>query len=218
MKNKSHESYRFLPSSLASATLNSFNKVTSWLINLKVNPNLISILGLIAGLASGAFFFFGKPLWAALLIVFCGAFDILDGKVAVQANKKSLYGAIFDSSLDRYSEFFIYFGLAFYFRNHWTLWVIFFTFLGSMMVSYTRARAEGLGIACNVGIMQRAERMILLFAGAFFGALFRVFDSVMPVVLILIAFFSNISSIQRIQYVKRVEQRMNQDKEVTNHG
>jgi CDP-diacylglycerol--glycerol-3-phosphate 3-phosphatidyltransferase len=189
------------------------NRVAKLFAGLNVNPNVLSILGLLAGIGAGFLYAFGHPGWAAVLITICGVFDILDGRVAAHANKKSLYGAIFDSTLDRYSEFFIYLGLAVYFRNRWPLWILFFTFLGSTMVSYTRARAEGLGIDCRVGIMQRAERMILLVIATLVGIGFKVFDPAMIVVLIAIALFSNITALQRTFYVRKVEQQRKLEKE-----
>jgi CDP-diacylglycerol--glycerol-3-phosphate 3-phosphatidyltransferase len=176
-------------------------------IRLNASPNFLSILGLLSGIAVGWFFYVGRPIPAAIFIFLCGVFDVLDGKVAIRTNKKSLFGAIFDSTLDRYSEFFIYLGLAVHFRSHWTLWVIFFTFLGSTMVSYTRARAEGLGFDCGVGIMQRAERIVLLFFGATIGAAFDVLDPAMTIVLLLIAVVSNITALQRTFYVRKAEKQ-----------
>jgi CDP-diacylglycerol--glycerol-3-phosphate 3-phosphatidyltransferase len=189
------------------------NRIAKIFAGLNVSPNVLSVLGVVAGMGAGLLYALGCPGWAAVMIIICGVFDILDGKVAAQANKKSLYGAIFDSTLDRYSEFFIYLGLAFYFRNRWPLWILFFTFLGSAMVSYTRARAEGLGIDCRVGIMQRAERMILLVLATLIGIAFRVFDAAMIVGLIAIALFSNITAFQRTFYVRKIEQQRKLKKE-----
>jgi CDP-diacylglycerol--glycerol-3-phosphate 3-phosphatidyltransferase len=165
--------------------------VAYFFVNLKIGPNALSFIALISGIAAGVLFFLRHPFWAGIAIVVCGLFDILDGKVAVNTNKKSLFGAMFDSTLDRYSEFFIYLGLAAYFRNHWALWLTFWTILGSSMVSYTRARAEGLGIECKIGIMQRAERMLLLFLGSMIGSLFNIFDLAMITALAIIAVLSN---------------------------
>jgi CDP-diacylglycerol--glycerol-3-phosphate 3-phosphatidyltransferase len=184
------------------------------LVRLKVGPNFITFLALVAGLAAGALFAFDHPRWAVVLIFVCGVLDIIDGKVAVKAKKQSLYGAIFDSTLDRYSEFFIYFGLAYYFRGRWPMWIPYFTFLGSTMVSYTRARAEGLGIECKVGFMQRAERMTLLVLGALIGTIFKVFDPAMITVLTAIAVVSNITAIERTLLVRKIERQMKKDKEV----
>jgi len=101
----------------------------------------------------------------------------------------------------------MYMGLAYHFRAHGTLWLTFAAFLGSTMVSYTRARAEGLGIDCKVGIMQRAERMVLLFAGTAFGLVFRIYDPAMTAVLAFIALGSNVTAVQRLAYVRRYEKQ-----------
>ena len=207
MNSQTEQSYRILPKKLISFTLDSLNQVAYLFVNLKIGPNALSFMALISGTGAGVLFFLKHPFWAGIMILFCGLFDILDGKVAVNTNQKSLFGAIIDSALDRYSEFFIYLGLAAYFRNHWALWLTFWTILGSSMVSYTRARAEGLGIECKIGIMQRAERMLLLFLGAMIGSLFNIFDPAMITVLAIIAVFSNITAIQRTFYVKKVEKQ-----------
>ncbi len=203
-----------VPQKLIQGLHASLGRLADFLIRLNISPDVITVLGLLAGLASGLLFALNRPLGAAGFIVICGLFDILDGKVATKANRQSLYGAIFDSTLDRYSEFFIYLGLAVHFRNRWPLWVVFFTFLGSTMVSYTRARAEGLGIECRAGLMQRAERMILLVLGSLIGSLLEVFDPVMTAVLIFIALVSNITAFQRTYLVKKAEERLKSEKEV----
>lgn len=205
MNSQTEQSFRILPKKLISFTFDSLNPVAYLFVNLKISPNALSFMALISGIGAGVLFFLKHPFWAGIMIVISGLFDILDGKVAVNTNQKSLFGAIFDSALDRYSEFFIYLGLAAYFRNHWALWLIFWAILGSSMVSYTRARAEGLGIECKIGIMQRAERLLLLFLGAMIGSLFNIFDPAMITVLAIIAVFSNITAIQRTFYVKKVE-------------
>lgn len=207
MNSQTEQSFRILPKKLISFTLDSLNQVAYLFVNLKIGPNALSFMALISGTGAGVLFFLKHPFWAGIMILICGLFDILDGKVAVNTNQKSLFGAIIDSALDRYSEFFIYLGLAAYFRNHWALWLTFWTILGSSMVSYTRARAEGLGIECKIGIMQRAERMLLLFLGAMIGSLFNIFDPAMITVLAIIAVFSNITAIQRTFYVKKVEKQ-----------
>jgi CDP-diacylglycerol--glycerol-3-phosphate 3-phosphatidyltransferase len=203
-----------IPERWIQAFLGSLGRLADILVRFGVSPNLITFFALLAGLAAGAFFALNSPGWAAVLIFICGALDVIDGKVAVKAGKKSLYGAIFDSTLDRYSEFFIYFGLAYYFRGRWPMWIPFFTFLGSTMVSYTRARAEGLGIECRVGFMQRAERMILLVLGTVVGMIFNVFDPAMIVVLTAIAVISNVTAIDRTLLVKKIERQMTKQKEV----
>jgi len=207
MNDQTRETARILPEKLRSFTSHHLNKVASLFINLNMNPNALSIFATIVGIGAGVLFVFDEPFWAGILIIICGMLDILDGKVAVGTHKTSIFGAIFDSTLDRYSEFFIYLGLAVYFRDHWALWITFFTFLGSTMVSYTRARAEGLGIECKIGVMQRAERMVFLAFGSIIGPLFKIFDPLMIGILIIIALLSNITAIQRTLYVKKIEQQ-----------
>ena len=218
MSIQTQQTSRILPRRLIASFPRHLSRLTSLLISLRVNPNTISVLALLAGLGAGLLFYFQKPLWAGIVVIICGLLDILDGKVAVGSKRKSLFGAIFDSTLDRYSEFFIYLGLAAYFRNHWALWLAIFAFLGSTMVSYTRARAEGLGVECKVGIMQRAERMVFLSSGSILGSLFKVFDPAIIGVLVLIAIFSNIAALQRTFYVRKVEKQKKSKKEVPTNG
>lgn len=205
MDNQKQQTTRILPKQLSIFADNSANSIADLLISLKFTPNFISFIALVLGLAAGILFALAQPLWAGIVIILCGFFDLLDGQVAIKTDKKSLFGAIFDSTLDRYSEFFIYLGIAYYFRHHWALWLCFFTFFGSFMVSYTRARAEGLGIECQIGIMQRAERLGLLAIGSLLGSAFGEFDTVMIAVLISIAVVSNFTAFQRIFYVKKIE-------------
>ena len=217
MHEEAEKTVRILPQFLISGTLSFFDKTAVYISRWNVSPNFISTLGLFFGAAVGFFFYMNKPLWAGVFIVICGISDILDGRVAVRSKRQTLFGAIYDSSLDRYSEFCMYLGLAFHFRVHWGLWLVFLAILGSMMVSYTRARAEGLGIECRLGMMQRAERVVILAAASFIGALFGVFDAAALVALALIAVFSNIAAVQRIVHVKKVDrERRGKDPDLNN--
>lgn len=203
---------RILPRPLIEAVRKLIEKTVVLFIKLKFTPNTLSVITLFWGLGSGLFFAFGRPIEGAILLLLCGMFDVLDGMVAVRTNRQSLFGAIFDSTLDRYSEFFVYLGIAYYFRDHWAVWVPFFTFLGSTMVSYTRARAEGLGIECKVGVMQRAERIVFVSLGAIIGSFLNIYEPVIIGILIIIALISNIAAFQRTFYVKKVEkQRKHED-------
>lgn len=214
MNSETKEINRIIPKKLISFVLNCLDFLASFFITLRIGPNTLSTLALVAGIVAGTLFIFERPLLAGIMILICGIFDILDGKVAESMNKKSLFGAIFDSTLDRYSEFFIFLGIIAHFRNHWALWITLAAMLGSALVSYTRARAEGLGVECRVGIMQRAERIVFLALGAVLGSLFKVFDPTMTVVLTMIAVISNITVIQRILYVRKVENAKKAEKEV----
>ena len=119
MHDEAEKSARILPQFLISGTLSFFDKIAVSISGWNVSPNFISTLGLLFGAAVGYFFYANKPLWAGAFIVICGISDILDGRVAVRSNRQTLFGAIYDSSLDRYSEFCMYLGLAFHFRVHW---------------------------------------------------------------------------------------------------
>jgi CDP-diacylglycerol--glycerol-3-phosphate 3-phosphatidyltransferase len=213
MNSEARESARILPKKLIHFVLQTADHLASVLVSLRIGPNVLSFMALMAGLMAGILFILELPLWAGIAILVCGTLDILDGKVAANANKKSLFGAMFDSSLDRYSEFFIYLGIAYHFRDHWAIWVVFFTLMGSGMVSYTRARAEGLGFECQVGIMQRAERIVILALGAILGSILKVFDPLMISVLVIIAVVSHITTAQRILHVKKVAKQKRPDKE-----
>lgn len=216
MGNQKHQTPRILPKQLVTFADHSADSISNLFISLKFTPNSISFIALLLGLLAGILFALAQPLWAGVVIVLCGFFDILDGQVASKTNKKSLFGAIFDSTLDRYSEFFIYLGIAYYFRHHWAIWLCFFTFFGSLMVSYTRARAEGLGIECQVGIMQRAERIGLLALGSLLGSAFGVFIPVMIAILITIGVVSNFTAFQRIFHVQKVENTRKSEKNKQN--
>src|SRR5205085_3594803 len=101
--------------------------------------------------------------WAGALILFAGLFDMIDGQVARIGNMTSRFGALYDSVLDRYSELIMFLGICYYLvAHHYFLSSLsaFIALVGSIMVSYTRARAEGLGIPCKEGLMQRPERVI----------------------------------------------------------
>lgn len=207
MDTHKQQTTRIIPKKLSIFAVNSAAGISDIFIKMKFTPNSISFIALVLGLTAGILLALAQTLLAGVMIILCGFFDLLDGQVAVKTNKKSLFGAIFDSTLDRYSEFFIYLGIAYYFRHHWALWLCFLTFFGSFMVSYTRARAEGLGIECQIGIMQRAERIGLLAIGSLFGSIFDVFDTVMIAVLITITAVSNFTAFQRIHHVKKIETR-----------
>jgi len=209
MANYESKGFRFLPVKLIILTLDLFDRVSRLFVRLNVHPNWLSLAGFISGLLVGIFYATHQPLWALFFLAFCGMLDILDGKVATNGNKKTIFGAVFDSSLDRYSEFAMYLGLGFYYKTHWILWVLALAFLGSTMVSYTRARAESLGIDCRVGMMQRAERLVILLLGNFIGLVFHCFNQAMIVSVVIIALGSNITAIQRLAYVYNYEREKN---------
>jgi CDP-diacylglycerol--glycerol-3-phosphate 3-phosphatidyltransferase len=137
-------------------------------------------------------------LYAGLVIIGAGLFDMVDGRVARQTNQVSVFGAFFDSVLDRYSDVALFFGLlVFYARGNrfFYVFLVAFVMTASLMVSYTRARAEALIGSCKVGFMERPERIVLIIL----GALFERWD-VMPAALWVLAILSTITVIHRIRY------------------
>jgi CDP-diacylglycerol--glycerol-3-phosphate 3-phosphatidyltransferase len=184
-----------------------------------IHPNILSVSGLVLSAAGGLLYCHGRFFWAAWVVVFAGICDTLDGQIARQTNKRSAFGAFFDSTLDRYSDMFLLIGLAYYFaggpsflgtsgRNApsgsdpWAVLVIVLAIAGSFMVSYTRARAEGLGMECKGGLMQRPERITLLIIGSLLGSLPTVGPFILKLALLLLAVSANVTAIHRIILVK----------------
>jgi len=151
------------------------NPLVKGLIKLGLTPNAVTTIGLILNIGVAVIFIIGGERgnrgdlryvgWAGALVLFAGLFDMLDGQVARLGNMSSTFGALFDSVLDRYSESVMFFGICYYLvSHHYFISSIFafIAFIGSMMVSYTRARSEGLGIENKGGLMQRPERVVLI--------------------------------------------------------
>ncbi|HEU4633898.1 MAG TPA: CDP-alcohol phosphatidyltransferase family protein [Flavisolibacter sp.] len=145
------------------------------LIRLGLTPNAVTVIGFILNIGVAVVFVVGAEKtnrgdlsyvgWAGALILFAGLFDMLDGQVARLGKMSSSFGALLDSVLDRYSELFMFLGICYYLiAQHYFISSLFafIGLIGSMMVSYTRARAEGLGIECKGGLMQRPERIVLV--------------------------------------------------------
>jgi len=154
--------------------------------------------------AGGAMFIGG---W---LVIAAGTMDVLDGGIARRSGGGTVRGAFVDSVVDRYAELFTYAGLAFYFRDSWVLWVIGLALFGGLMVSYARARAEGLGVECPVGAAQRPERIVLLGFGAFLSdiaahlwcAWTGVFSHALLVTaLVAMAILANVTALGRARWV-----------------
>jgi CDP-diacylglycerol--glycerol-3-phosphate 3-phosphatidyltransferase len=140
-----------------------------WCVRWAVSPTHLSFAQLLGSALVGVGYAAGAPFTAGWLLLLTGTLDIIDGRVARRTGGASARGAFLDSVIDRYVESFAYFGLAVYFRTSWALWAVLFALLGSLMVSYARARAEGLGIALRGGTFQRPERIVFLGFGTVFG-------------------------------------------------
>ena len=190
------------------------------LARLGVHPNVLSLAGLILSVVAGLIYGMGSFFWGAWVVALAGTCDALDGQIARQTGKNSRFGAFFDSTLDRFSEVFIYAGLAWRFsggrpvlflgglssttdvRCPWTVIFIVLAIAGSFMVSYTKARAEGLGVDCEVGWMQRPERVTLLIIGSLLGSFPVIGLVMMKLTLLLLALLSNFTVLQRMIHVR----------------
>jgi len=149
--------------------------VVRLLISMGLTPNIVTTIGVILNLGVAGIFILGAEKgmrgdlsyvgWGGALILFAGIFDMLDGQVARLGNMGSRFGALFDSVMDRYSELVMFLGICYFLVAHHyfiSSMIAFVALIGSMMVSYTRARAEGLGIPCKDGLMQRPERVVII--------------------------------------------------------
>ena len=168
---------------------------------LGLGPMFFTVLGLALGLAAGAAFAFGRLRTGAALILAAGAADMLDGAVARVGNRTSRFGAFFDSVADRYSESGYLAGLVYYYAaaGHEVMAVVTVVVLsGSLLVSYAKARAESLGVRCDVGLLERPERMVLLALGYLVGGYGAV------VAMVFLAVFSHVTALQRIVHTRRV--------------
>src|ERR1700748_2335014 len=151
------------------------NPLVRLLIRAGLTPNMVTTIGLLLNIGVAIIFISGAEEgrrgdlsyvgWAGALILFAGLFDMLDGQVARLGNMSSVFGALYDSVLDRYSEMVMFLGICYSLIAHHYFLSSLFAFIaliGSMMVSYTRARSEGLGIQNKGGLMQRPERVVLV--------------------------------------------------------
>src|SRR5207249_4897233 len=182
----------------------------SALIRLHVRPNLITTVGTLVVIASATAFAVGSVRWGGFLLLFSGLFDMVDGRVARQGDMTTTFGAFYDSTLDRVGEAALVSGGAVYFlrggvaADRVTLAVVacLVALSASLLVSYTRARAEGLGLTAQVGIAQRAERVLLLGAPTlFFGAGNR--GMLLFWIVVVLALATSVTVVQRVLYVAR---------------
>lgn len=183
--------------------------VSEWLIRRRVRPNTITSTSAIVVIGAGAAFGLDLPRLGAVWLLLSGLLDILDGQVARGGGMVSKFGAFFDSTLDRIGEAILFAGVAIYFQTAPSqavpvLGVVLTlaTLTGSFLVSYTRARAEGLDLECRVGLAQRPERILglgaptLLFGSGPHGILLLV-------IMFILAVLSWITVVQRVRHVYR---------------
>ena len=174
------------------------DSIVNLLASLHVHPNILTLTGMVINIFAMILFAQGKFILAALVIVFAGIFDIVDGEVARRTKRVTKFGAFFDSVIDRYSDLLLLLGLIIWYAKIHRIFYVGLTglvLIGSVLTSYTRARAESLIPACKVGFLERPERIVLLIIG---GLTDR-----MAAVLWVMAILSNWTVSQRIWYTWR---------------
>lgn len=171
----------------------------------RISPNVLTFLGLVINTIAGILFGYANAqnydrmfMYAGLVIIGAGIFDMVDGRVARATGQVTTFGAFFDSVIDRYSDVALFFGLLVYYaraNRFFYLVLVAFVMVSSVLVSYTRARAESLIGSCKVGFMERPERVVLVII----GGLFARWGAMAPVLWVL-AVLSTITVIHRIVY------------------
>ncbi len=198
------------------------NPLVKGMIKVGITPNIVTTMGFIGNIAAAVFFIYASQEpdlaaltttlgWGGFIIIVSGLFDMIDGRLARMGNMSSSFGAMWDSTLDRYSELVSLFGIVLVFLEakgwFWMGVVTFAAMVGSVMVSYVRARAEGLGIECKVGLMQRPERVVVTAVTAMLtgvtGSLWWLAGG-----MIVIAVLANITAFWRVGYCyKKLNER-----------
>jgi CDP-diacylglycerol---glycerol-3-phosphate 3-phosphatidyltransferase len=183
--------------------------LTDWMVRRNVHPNLLTTMGFAVTVVAGGFYAVDHVRTAGFFVLLGGAFDIFDGRVARQSGLASKFGSFYDSTLDRISEVVVYLGLLSLYNRYQAdltditmVYLILLAMAGSLMVSYTRARAEALGLDCKVGFMQRPERIVLLGGASLaFGLMWE--GKAISIVIIVVALLTNVTAVQRIVWVQR---------------
>ena len=136
-----------------------------------MNPNMITVISPFLAIISAVFFAYGNLIGGAFFILLSGFLDVLDGAVARRHDRASPFGAFLDSTMDRFADAIIFIGIIFGGYCHWFVGVL--AIHSAITVSYVRARAESQGVECNIGIAERAVRLIIIMAGAVIAAIFN---------------------------------------------
>jgi len=204
-----HRGVRLLPAPLISGFSDLVSPVSEWLIRMRVRPNTITSASAIVVIGAGAAFGLHMPRLGAAWLLLSGLLDVLDGQVARRGGMVSRFGAFFDSTLDRIGEAILFAGIAVFFQTapgqsvpELGVLLTLAALTGSFLVSYTRARAEGLDMDCQVGLAQRPERILGLGAPTlFFGA--GPGGILLLVIVAALAVLSWVTVVQRVAHVFR---------------
>src|SRR5437867_9476568 len=179
------------------------DRIVAALALSRIHPNVLTFLGLVINTWAAVLFAAGSFRAAGLVVILAGLFDMVDGRVARETNRVTRFGGFFDSVLDRYSDLALFMGLLVYYATINRFFYIVLTAIvmtGSVMVSYTRARAEVTIPKCKVGFLERPERVVLIIIGA-------LFDRMAPA-LWVIAVLSNLTVIHRMIYTWQEAKRL----------
>lgn len=169
----------------------------------KINPNILTFCGLLINIVAASFLATGRFRTAGLVIIFAGLFDMVDGRVARATNQVTRFGGFFDSVLDRYSDLALLMGLLVYYgKINRPVYVVLTAIVmtASVMISYTRTRAENIIPTCKIGFMERPERIVLLIIGALFQR--------MAPVLWVIAVVGNLTVVHRMIFTYQEAARL----------
>ncbi len=192
-----NSSRRLIPESFQTGFMRMLAPLVRLLTKWGVNPNLLTLAGVIITCFATVAFFMKSPRLGGFLVLLGGLCDAIDGSLARNAGKATRFGALLDSSVDRYAEFVMLFGIGGYFlmiADYVNSAVTFLALCGSFMVSYTRARAESLGLAAKVGVMQRPERIVFLGTGAL------IHPIALTIAIWMVAIFANFTALQRLRF------------------
>jgi CDP-diacylglycerol--glycerol-3-phosphate 3-phosphatidyltransferase len=199
-----------LRTSLQQQTRRTAERLVTPLARTGITPNGLTVVGLLLNVAAGLVLASGAFVIGGILVLVGGAFDMFDGALARVKNQKTVFGQFFDSTVDRYSEAAVFLGLLVAFLREpqtQTDWLssagvvlCYLVVIGSIMISYTRARAEGLEprVDCEVGWLQRPERIIALGIGLLLPR------PILLAVLVALAFFTQVTVLQRVLHVRRL--------------
>jgi len=186
--------------------------VENFCLRIGIHPNTITLVGFMFNVFVGILYASGHFLWGGWLLLFASSFDFLDGRIARITNQTSVKGGYLDSILDRYIDIIIFAGLATYYRDTFVYYFCLAAIMGTFMVSYTKCKAESMGLKCDVGLMQRPERIVMLGMGSIISSIFQI--SIMPFwdapfnppqhllifIIIMMAVLTNFTALHRIHY------------------
>jgi CDP-diacylglycerol--glycerol-3-phosphate 3-phosphatidyltransferase len=203
--------------SIGKGAMRIINAMVRWLAFGGVSPNILTVIGVMINVGCGVLFGLGAFFWAGIVLIVANLFDMLDGNVARLTGRVTKFGGFLDSSLDRVSDMVVFLGIISFYASNTPQHSLLNTILAgvammfSVMVSYTTARSEGLGVKANVGFLQRPERVVLLIIGALstwdWNSDFFLFNR-MPQVLWVLAVGSLWTFIHRMLYIWKEFKKM----------